>query len=108
MPQADLRTEMRVPITRRGTLGSTSSWFPCLIQDCSTQGFQIMSTTKLSVGDVVELRSELYPQRMFHCKVEVRHFNDMCLGTRIVDVSDEGRMLCRQFVDEQVSLARFK
>lgn len=108
MKNADLRAETRVPITRRGTLGVPGAWFPCLIQDFSSAGFLIMCTGKVRVGDILELKCELYPQRVLHCKVEVRHINDDCLGTKIVEVSDAGSMLCRQFIDEHVSLKRFR
>lgn len=107
LTKSELRAELRVPITRRGTLGVPSAWFPCLIQDFSSKGFQIMSTTKFHVGDILELKCELYPERFLHCKIEVRHINDDCLGTKIVEVTEEGSKLCRQFIDEHISLKRF-
>ena len=107
MKNYELRAEVRVPITHRGTIGVLSAWFPCLIQDFSSKGFQIMCTEKVQVGDILELKCELYPERFLQCRVEVRHINDDCLGTKIVEVSDAGLMLCRQFIDEHFSLKRF-
>ena len=107
MTKSELRAELRVPITHRGSLGLPSAWFPCLIQDFSSKGFQIMSTTNFFVGDVLELKCELYPGRFLQCKVEVRHVTDMCLGTKIVEIGDDGLRLCRQFIEEHVSLKRF-
>ena len=101
------RAESRVPITHRGTLGAHSARFPCLIQDMSSKGFLIMCNEKVQVGDILELRSELAPQRFLQCNLEVRHISDDCLGTRIVEMSEAGSMLCRQFIDEHVSLSRF-
>ncbi len=91
----------------RGTLGDPSAWFPCLIQDFSSKGFQIMCATEFEIGDILELKCELYPERFLQCKVEVRHVADMCLGTKIVEISDAELTLCRQFIDEHVSLKRF-
>jgi hypothetical protein len=67
-----------------------------------------MSTVKTRLGDTLELKCELYPERFLQCKVEVRHIKDDCLGTKIVEVSDAGLTLCRQFIDEHVSLKRFR
>jgi hypothetical protein len=107
MKTNELRAEVRVPITRRGMLAAPNDWHPCLIQDFSTHGFLIVFSVKVAVGDILELKSELYPQRVLQCKVEVRHVSEDCVGTRIVEVSDAGLTLCRQFIDEQVSLKRF-
>ena len=103
----ELRGEVRVPITHRGMLGVPNAWHPCLIEDISTQGFLIVSSLKAQVEDTLELKSELYPERVLQCLIEVRHVKDDCLGTMIVEVSDEGMKLCKQFIDERVSLKRF-
>jgi len=107
MTKSELRAVLRVPITQRGNLGVTSAWFPCLIRDFSSKGFLIKSATKFHVGDILELKSELYPERFLHCKIEVRHITDECLGTKIVEVTEEGSELCSQFIDEHISLKRF-
>jgi len=107
MGNLELRAEMRVPIIHRGTLGAQVPPFPCLIREFSTNGFLIMSAVKVQVGDVLELKCELYPERFLECKVEVRHIDDDCIGTRIVVISDAGLKLCRQFIDEHFSLNRF-
>ena len=67
-----------------------------------------MCSVKVEVGDILELNCELYPERSLYCKIEVRHINDDCLGTKIVEVSDAGLILCRQFIEEHVSLTRFR
>lgn len=108
MKKLELRAEVRVPITHRGTLISPSMPIPCLIQEFSTKGFLIMCTSKFQVGDILELKCELYPERFLQCKIEVRHINDDCLGTKIVEASDAALMLCRQFIEEHFSLNRFR
>jgi len=104
----ELRAEVRVPITHRGWLGAPTASHPCLIQEFSSKGLLIMASVKARPGDTLELKCELYPERFLQCKVEVRHIHDDCLGTKIVEVSDAGLALCRQFIDEQVSLKRFR
>jgi hypothetical protein len=108
MNKLELRAEVRVPITHRGTLVVPSVPIPCLIQDFSTKGFLIMCTEQFKVGDILELRCELYPGRFLECKIEVRHTNDDCLGTKIVEASNAALLLCRQFIDEHFSLTRFR
>jgi hypothetical protein len=31
----------------------------------------------------------------------------MCIGTKILEINDDGLTLCRQFLDEHYSLSRF-
>ena len=103
MKKSDLRAEPRIPHARRGTLTVAGASIPCLIQDFSTKGFLIMCTRQFSVGDVLELRSELYPEKVLQCKIEIRHISDNCLGTLIVEISDSSLKLCRQFIEEHYS-----
>jgi hypothetical protein len=107
MKKPDLRAELRVPITHRGALAVQGAWVPCLIQNFSSKGFLIMCNKKFSVGQVLELKCELYPGRFLQCKVEVRNITEMCIGTMIVEINDDGLTLCRQFLDEHFSLSRF-
>lgn len=76
---------------------------PCLIQDVNTKGFLIMCTKPFSVGDILELRTELYPEKFLQCKIEIRHVTDNCLGTLIVEISESGLNLCKRFLEEQYS-----
>ena len=108
MSTREQREEVRVPITRRGLLGAPTASHPCLIQDLSSKGLLLMSTVKAQLGDQLALKCELYPERFLECKVEVRHIHDDCLGIMIVEVSDASLALYRQFIDEHVSLKRFR
>ena len=103
MKKSELRTEPRVAHARRGTLDVEGALIPCLIQDFNTKGFLIMCTRPFSVGDILELKTELYPEKVLQCKIEIRHITDNCLGTLIVEISDSALKLCRQFLDEQYS-----
>jgi hypothetical protein len=103
MKKPEQRTEARIAHTRRGTLSVGGVSMPCLIQDVSTKGFLIMCTEQLSVGDVLELKAELYPERFLECKIEIRHSTDMCLGTKVVEITDSALNLCRQFMEEHYS-----
>jgi len=107
MKKPELRAELRVPITHRGALAVPGAWIPCLIQNFSSIGLLIMCNKELSVGEVLGLKCELYPERFLQCKVEVRHITDMCLGTKIVEINNDGLTLCRQFLDEHYILSKF-
>jgi len=101
MDQPELRAEPRVRVNCRGTLilGETST--PCLIQNMCGRGFLIKYTDDLPVGRVLGLKCELDPVRHIECKVQMRHVNADCLGARVIEISDEGQTLCRQFLEEQ-------
>jgi hypothetical protein len=100
MTQPELRTEPRVPVSYRGTLtlGETST--PCQIQNMCSRGFLIKYTQGLPVGHVLRLKCEL-PAKSIECKVQVRHVNADCLGARVIEISDEGKIVCQQFLAEQ-------
>ena len=104
MARPDLRAEPRISVSCSGTLrlGDTSA--PCFIQNMCSRGFLIRSSKELPVGKVLHLRCELYPERSVECTVEVRHVNRDCLGARVIDISDDGKILCKRFLEEQHAL----
>lgn len=104
MARADLRAEPRVSVSCRGTLRLGGSSAPCFIQNMCSRGFLIRSSKELPVGKVLQLRCELDPERTVECTVEVRHVNRDCLGARVIDISDDGRILCKRFLEEQHAL----
>ena len=67
---------------------------------CS-RGFLIRLTKDLPVGQDLRLRCELFPARSIECKVQVRHVNAQCLGAKVLEISEDGRILCQQFIEEQ-------
>jgi len=98
--KAQLRDESRVPITRRAWISSARGWLPCLIENMSTQGFLIMSNSALPLGAVMELKCELYAERILRCCLEVTHVTDSCMGTKIVKISGYSLNLCREFIGD--------
>src|SRR2546423_8217230 len=101
---SERRTERRIKVSRRATLVDGANASPCLIEDFSSKGFFIISNYQFSVGQILELKCEVYPQKTLECKIEIRHINDTCLGTMIVDISKEGSALLEQFLQEYYSL----
>jgi hypothetical protein len=103
MTKQELRTELRVAVSCRGTLSLGETSAPCLIQNMCSRGFLIKSSKELPVGDVLKLTCELYPERTVECTVQVRHVNRDCLGARVIEISEDGQLLCRRFLEEQVA-----
>jgi hypothetical protein len=101
MSRAELRAEPRVPVSCRGTLTLGDQSAPCYIQNMCSRGFLIQASEELPVGRLVQLRCELDSERTVECKVQVRHVNRQCLGARVVEISDEGMVVCRKFLEEQ-------
>lgn len=101
MHQPELRAEQRVSVSRRGTLILGDMAAPCLIQNMCSRGFLIRYAEGLPVGQVLGLRCELYPTKSVECTVQVRHVNAECLGARVIEMSDEGKVICQQFLEEQ-------
>lgn len=100
MSQRELRAEPRISVSCEGTLSLGDESAPCLIQNMCSRGFLIKYTKALPVGQVLHLKCQLYPDRAVECKVEVRHVNRVSLGARVIEMSDEGLRLCRQYIEE--------
>ena len=98
------RQERRVSLSRRATLLNGVDAFPCLLQDFTTRGFFIDTNQRFFVGQVLELRCELYPEQILTCRLEVKHINDTSIGTKIVDITPDGAKLLQQFLQEYYSL----
>ena len=103
MQGRELRTEARIAVKQRGQLHSGETWFPCVVLDMSNSGFQMLCTRSLDVGQLLDFRCELLPERILDCKLEVRHFNDDALGAKIVEIDRKGHDLCQQYLEEQYS-----
>ena len=101
MRTQEQRAEPRVSISRRGTLKSNEIWFPCLVQEMSKKGFFLVSNRAYTVGQSLDLRCALYPEKHLQCKVEVRHVNEMGVGAQIVEIDQKGIDLCQLYLQEQ-------
>jgi hypothetical protein len=109
MKGRELRAEARIPVREKGSLstGSVSigdAWFPCVVQDMSDNGFLILCSKDLSVGQILEFRCELFPEKTLNCKIEVRHISSAGTGTKIKDIDGRGTRLVELYLQEQYSL----
>ena len=103
MPGRELRAAARVNVTRKGKLSSGQSWFPCMVLDMSDDGFLMVCNRQLKVGQILDFRCELFPEKVLDCKLQIRHFSDAGLGTKIVQIDPKGHNLCQLFLQEQYS-----
>lgn len=103
MKTRELRAEARMEVRQRGTLSAGEEWFPCLIQDMSSIGFLLMCSRELKVGQVLEFKCQLFPDKLLTCKLEVIHATEGSVGTKIIDIEPRGANLCQLFLQEQYS-----
>jgi len=97
----ELRSEARVAVSCRGTLTLGERSSPCEIQNMCSRGFLIRANKGLPVGQEIRLCCDLDVRRTICCKVQVRHVNRDCLGARVTEISDEERLACMEFIEEQ-------
>ena len=105
MNRRELRGEARIVVSERGLLNAGEpEWFPCMVLDVSDHGFLIVCTKVLSVGQLIQFRCELFPQKTLECKLEIRHATDSGLGTKIVEIDSKGTGLLQSYLQEQYSV----
>jgi hypothetical protein len=103
MKARDLRAETRVAVSRRAELNAGEAWFPCRVLDMSDSGFLLVCNRALAVGQVLDLRCELYPEKVLECRIEIRHADDTGIGTKIVEIDRKSIGLCQLFLQEHYS-----
>ncbi|MGZ4853282.1 MAG: PilZ domain-containing protein [Halobacteriota archaeon] len=103
MNRPERRKEQRLALSRRAQLISDAGIRQCLLQDISSGGFLILTNERYASGEVLELACELYPQQVISCKIQVRHVDDTCIGTLIVDISPQAASLLGRFLEEHNS-----
>jgi hypothetical protein len=109
MKGRELRAEARIPVKEKGSLSAGSlgiedAWFPCVVQDMSDSGFLILCSKELSVGQVLEFRCELFPEKTLNCKIEIRHISPAGMGTKVTEIDKRGAGLVQLYLQEQYSL----
>src|SRR3970282_1586134 len=104
MKGRELRAEARISIRERGSLNTGEAWFPCVVQDMSDSGFQILCSKELSVGQVLDFRCELFPEKTLNCKIEIRHISRSGMGTKITEIDKRGSGLVQLYLQDQYSL----
>lgn len=110
----ELRAEARIAVKEKGSvkgdaltaasLSSGEDWFPCVVQNMSDSGFLILCSKEISVGQVLEFRCQLFPEKTLNCKIEVRHVGTHGMGTKVVEIGDRGSNLIKLYLEEQYSL----
>jgi hypothetical protein len=104
MKKSELRAQARVAVSQRATLNSGQpEWFPCMVLDVSDHGFLVVCNKPLSVGQILQLKCELFPQKTLDCKIEIRHATDSGTGTKIVEIDDKATRLLQMYLQEQYS-----
>ena len=104
MVNNDMRAGTRLEVNQRGLLNAGAAWFPCLIVDMSDGGILLMSNREFPIGQVLAFKSELFPDRVLECKVEVMHVDDTRLGTKIIEIDKPGSNLCQAYLEEQYAV----
>ena len=113
MKGRELRAEARISVKekaslRGGTLVAAATaedgWFPCVVQDISDTGFLILSSKEVAVGQILEFRCQLFPEKTLNCKIQVRHVSPNGMGTKVVEIDSRGSRLIELYLEEQYSL----
>lgn len=104
MKARERREERRVALSRRATILNGATPVPCLLQDFSSRGFFMITNQKFFIGQILELSCELYPDQVLCCKIEVKHINETCIGTKIAEINAAGTALLQKFLQEYYSL----
>jgi hypothetical protein len=97
------RAETRIAVSQRAEVNFGDGWFPCRVLDMSDHGFLLVCNKALAVGRTLDLRCELYPEKLLECKVEVRHSDGTGIGTRIVEIDKKSISLFQLFLQEHYS-----
>jgi hypothetical protein len=95
----EMRAQARVAVTRRASLSAGDTyWIPCMIMDMSDTGFMLICSKRVPVGQLLQFRCELFPQKSLECKIEVRHVNDDGIGAKIVEIDPQGSSLVQSYL----------
>ena len=104
MTTHELRAEARIPVTQRGNLSAGSDWFPCMVMDMSNSGFLMVCTRQLPVGQILDFRCELYPEKALECKIEVMHSNEDGAGVMITEIDEKAVSLLNVYLEEKYAV----
>ena len=109
MKGRELRAEARIPVKEKGvlsagSLGTEDAWFPCVVQDMSDNGFLILCSQEVTVGQILDFKCQLFPEKTLSCKIEVKHISPAGVGTKITEIDTRGTSLLQLYLQEQYSL----
>jgi hypothetical protein len=109
----ELRAEARIPVKEKASLRggglvaaatADDGWFPCVVQDMSDTGFLILCSKEVPVGQILDFRCPLFPEKTLSCKIQVRHISPNGMGTKVVEIDGRGSRLIELYLEEQYSL----
>jgi hypothetical protein len=98
MNTRELRHEPRIPVSRRGELTYNGTRFPCLIHDISNHGIGMICARDPMVGQTLELKFELFPDQHYQCKIKIRHIDNGCMGSEIMEADRDAEKAYLNFV----------
>lgn len=98
MNTRELRREPRIPVSRRGELTYNGTRFPCLIHDISNHGVGMICARDPMVGQTLELKFELFPDQHYQCKIKIRHIDNGCMGSEIMEADRDAEKAYLNFV----------
>jgi len=75
-----------------------------MVQNMSDSGFLILCSKEVPVGQVLEFRCQLFPEKTLNCKIEVRHISPSGMGTKVTEIDPRGTSLIQLYLQEQYSL----
>jgi len=114
MKGRELRAEARIAVKEKasvkgaaltaGSLTAADGWFPCMVLDMSDSGFLILCSKEISVGQILDFRCQLFPEKTLTCKIQVRHVGPNGMGTKVVEIDGRGTRLIELYLEEQYSL----
>ena len=93
-------------MSRRGILLDGTTALECIVEDFSPGGFSVTADRELFAGQILELKCELYPNRLLMCEIEISRIDDLSLGTEIVRIDRDAAELLEQFLYEFVRSSR--
>lgn len=108
MNTRELRRESRFLISRRGELTHDDIRFPCLIHDISNHGIGIICARDPAAGQTLELKFELFTGQYYQCKIKIKHIDNGCLGSEIMESDRNAEKAYLSFVQKHAEDLRNK
>lgn len=102
---SDPRSQLRIPINRRGLMRRNGATSLCTLVDITTHGLQICAELPLLAGDRVEIECRLESDNMIRCTLALTHAAGGQAGGRLVHISPEHHRQLMMFLDHQGAAA---
>ena len=95
------RAAARVDIDIPASLIADGRTSPCRALNICEKGFLIEAGAELPIGEHIELIVPLTSEAPVACTVQIRHVNKLRLGALVIDMSDEHRARCLDYLAER-------